>query len=119
VIVVEFPPPCEALTLNQRLHWTKRANLTAAWRKAAWVAALNGRSTTWDRDGQSVVTVHIPVKDRRRRDPANWAPTCKAAIDGLTDAGWLWPDDDQAHVLTTEPVLVVGAKTVRIEVTPR
>lgn len=118
MIVVEFPQPAPALTMNSRHHWAPKARWTAMWRKAAWAAAVAGR-TTWERDGQFVVTVYIPVKDKRRRDPHNWAPTMKACLDGLTDARWLWPDDDESHVLTTEPVLVVGAKTVRIEVTPR
>ncbi|MFD0889967.1 hypothetical protein ACFQ08_35955, partial [Streptosporangium algeriense] len=32
---------------------------------------------------------------RGRRDPANWYPSFKAAIDGLVDAGVLVDDDDR------------------------
>lgn len=33
--------------------------------------------------------------DSRRRDPNNWAPTAKAIVDGLVDAGVV--DDDSAQ----------------------
>lgn len=51
-----------------------------------------------------VVTYCFPERDRagrsqanRARDAANWAPTSKCLIDGLTAAG-IWPDDNDAWV---------------------
>ena len=43
-----------------------------------------------------VVTLHF--LDRRRRDVGNLAPTTKALIDGMVDAGLL-VDDSSAHVV--------------------
>jgi hypothetical protein len=40
--------------------------------------------------------MHFP--DHRRRDPANWAPTAKAVIDGLVDAK-VFTDDDHKHLI--------------------
>lgn len=114
MIVVEFPQPAPRLNLNGRHHYHAVGRWKAAWRQAAWVAAVN---TGHKNVGPSVVTMVLPVRDRRKRDPHNdW--TCKPAIDGLTDAGF-WPDDDSTWVSVSEPRFVVGAKTVRIEVTPR
>jgi hypothetical protein len=114
VIVVEFPQPAPRLNLNQRHHFHAVARWKAAWRKAAWVAAVN---TGHKNVGPSVVTIYLPVRDRRLRDGHN-DYSQKPAIDGLVDAGF-WPADDGRYVSTTEPVFVYGAKTVRIEVTPR
>lgn len=114
MIVVEFPQPAPLLSANDRQHWRARARWTAIWRKAAWAAARNGHKPV----GPSIVTVYLPVKDRRRRDPMNYYPTLKVCVDACVDA-LFWKDDAPEYVSTTEPVLVVGAKTVRIEVTPR
>jgi hypothetical protein len=37
--------------------------------------------------------------DNRRRDPHNWYPSIKAAIDGIVRSGAVLPDDDSKHVL--------------------
>lgn len=51
-----------------------------------------------------VVTYCFPEVDRtgrsqaeKKRDAANWAPTSKCLIDGLTASG-IWPDDDDRWV---------------------
>ena len=95
--VVVIPAPCSFLTANQRHHWAVKAKLTAAWRdRAAWSAqaaklpAIEGRV-------HIMATVH---RDTRlgRWDVTNWAPTAKAAIDGLVDAGVL-VDDSNRYVV--------------------
>lgn len=45
------------------------------------------------------------------RDPSNYLPAVKAAVNGLVDAG-LWPDDTAEFVSIAEPVLVKGQLVV-------
>lgn len=113
---IEFPPPAKALTMNQRLHWAQKAKLTQAWRSDTAWAAVARKPRLRDLP-PCLVTVHLPVKGNRRRDPHNWFPTIKPIIDGLVDAG-LWPDDTPDWVRCTEPVLVVGADMVRVVMEP-
>ena len=120
-LVVEFDPPAKCLTMNQRLHWAQRSKISRAWRDAARDAALDqvtpGGPDEWLPLEPSLVTVHLPVKGNRRRDPHNWFPTIKPIIDGLVDAG-LWPDDTPEWVRCTEPVLVVNGDRVRVHMEP-
>jgi len=118
VIEVRFGAPCKALTMNDRMHWAPKGRMTAAWREAAFWATRSAACPVPIPLPPSVVTVRIPVRDRRRRDPHNWFPTVKAVIDGLVDAGW-WPDDSSEWVTTTEPVLVPGGDAVIVHIEPR
>lgn len=59
------------------------------------------------------VSITLPVKDNRRRDPHNFLPACKAIIDGLIDAG-LAPDDTPNYITTTEPVLSTTQTNITI-----
>lgn len=111
-------PQRHVLTLNQRLHWRPKADITAALRL---IGQRAGRDTTRYQAAHAVVTVTWP--DRRRRDAHNVMPTVKALIDGLVDAGVL-PDDDDRHL--TGPDLRVapnpglkGYVGIRIELTPK
>ena len=99
--LVGFTAPDRLMTLNDRQHWAPRAKRTAIWRHAAGVAAHGIRPQL-----PSIVTIELPVIDRRRRDPHNYTPTMKACIDGLVDAG-AWPDDHAGFIVTCEPVLIV------------
>lgn len=83
------------LTANQRQHRMAVARSTAILRHAAALTAQAARATEFTR-AHVTVTVHWP--DRRRRDVLNIAPTVKACIDGMTDAG-LWSDDDDTHLI--------------------
>jgi len=117
-LVISFHPPAKLLNLNDGEHWTKRSPKVAQWRKAAWACGVNVRAKS-GRLGPSVVTVALPVKAERRRDPHNFTPTMKAIIDGLVDAR-LWPDDNSDWVTTTEPELVVdGPSLVVVTIRPR
>lgn len=92
------------LSANQRLHWSTRANLTGTWRRAAsWCA----RAAKVPALGPSLVVAELQMVPRRRVriDPANYAPTAKAAVDGLVDAG-IWPDDSSGWV--TGPDMRLG-----------
>jgi crossover junction endodeoxyribonuclease RusA len=84
------------ITANQRSGWHARARATKQWREiAAWRAF---RDLSGVRVQRARVVCELRFDSKRRRDPANWAPTAKAVIDGLVDAG-VFPDDDSAHVV--------------------
>ena len=91
-----IPAPAPFLNANHRPHWAARARDTRAWREAAWANARSKNLTP--RAARAHVTVVFHHADRRRRDVGNLAPTAKAIVDGLTDAG-LWPDDSDAHLV--------------------
>lgn len=110
------------LTANDKMHWTERSRLTMQLRQ--WGCLLG-------REGEGVARLHLTrarvefefaYPDRRRRDRHNLAPTVKALMDGLIDAGLL-PDDadrylDGPHTLiadkTTEKILGRPIYEVRI-----
>jgi hypothetical protein len=112
----EFLAPDVLLNMNDRTHWRKRAVQVKNWRTAAFAAT---RNTTYDLLPPCYVTITLPVRDSRKRDPSNWFPTAKACVDGMRDAG-LWPDDDSTWVTVMEPKL--EKRTVRyvtVELVPR
>lgn len=116
---IEFLPPDRLLSLNDRLHWAPQRQRARAWRLTAYATATELRQYPHRLPlAPSIVTVHLPVPDRRRRDPHNYFPTVKPVIDGLVDAG-LWPDDTPEWVTTTEPHLVTGTPLTSVRIHPR
>lgn len=113
-VVVTFERPAPLLNMNDRLHWRKKAAVVRKWRYAAYLAALAAK--VQPRTGRTLVKVTLPIRTpNTRRDPSNFAPTVKALIDGLTDAG-VWPDDHSGWVLTQEPTFTTGTLvTVELE----
>ena len=106
---VTVPAPCDWINANQRLHWAEKARRTKAWREAAFCAAH--RRGTFTQPVRIVCTVH---KTRAGRwDATNLAPTGKALIDGLVDAGVL-VDDDNTRVIG--PDMRAGDKSVAAHV---
>lgn len=103
------------MSMNDRDHWRTRARRVKDWREAAGWGAIGARVPE---QGPSLVEVFLPVRDRRRRDPHNYAPTLKAIVDGLVDAR-VWPDDTPEWVRTLEPTLVVGADVVVVRIEDR
>ena len=85
----------QMLTANERVHHYRRAEITRALRGHALQAAHYARTKKLNR---AHVTVTVAWPDRRRRDVLNLAPTVKALIDGMTDAG-CWDDDDDTHLV--------------------
>ncbi len=112
---ISFEPPCKTLTMNQRLHRMAEANLVKQWRQAACQAALDAELHIYV---PMRVTVTIPVKGNRRRDPLNWVATVKPILDGITDSG-AWPDDDSRWVTSTEPILEINGTHVHVHMEPR
>lgn len=118
-VTIEFPQPGPLMSMNDRPHWAAKARATANWRTATKIAALTADITA---PSPALIELQLPVPDRRRRDPMNYAPTMKAAIDGLVDAD-LWPDDTPEYVRTLEPTLYIAKRgeprTVRIVISER
>lgn len=89
---VELPAGLPLLNANKRAHWSVRRDRTKAIRAAAWAQA---RKTGVPRLDRAHIVCEYRPPDRRRRDVANWAPSAKAAVDGVVDAGVLADDSDE------------------------
>jgi len=88
--------PCgPLLTSNQRLHHQAKARITRQLRGEATILAKAAKIPALER---VQVWAWVIPPDRRKRDPANWYPSVKAAIDGIRDAGVI-PDDDAEHLV--------------------
>lgn len=89
------------VTSNQRLHWARKARLVAYLRNRSRLQARSGINdgtlTPYADDEKAVAWATIAYPTRRRADPNNIAPTTKAIVDGLVDAGLL-TDDDSKHL---------------------
>lgn len=83
------------INANKRYHWAKRAELTRYWREVANLAARSAVVAPLER---AHVTLTFHRADKREFDPSNLAPTSKACLDGLVDAGVV-PDDSRRFVV--------------------
>jgi crossover junction endodeoxyribonuclease RusA len=112
-MTVRFSQPADTLTMNHRWHWSRRSVVTRCWRSAAMFAAVAqlGAGPSARRRPPCMVRVTFPVAVDRRRDPHNMAPTVKAIVDGLVDAG-VWPDDTDTWVIVLDPRFAKVARTV-------
>lgn len=118
-LVLEAIAPGPLMSMNQRTHWATNAKAVKNWRYWASIVGRSYSSPRLNRRGPSIVTVELPVPDKRRRDPHNYIATVKPIIDGLVDAG-LWPDDTPEWVTVAEPRLIVRRDhLVRILIDPR
>lgn len=113
---VSFHKPAELLNLNDRHHWAKRARLVKEWRSMTGWVAVGFPKSMRPCPARVMVDVQLPVRRLQRRDAHNYAPTVKAIIDGLVDAGVL-RDDSTEFVITRDPTFVVGDQ-VTVTVTP-
>ena len=105
--VITLPAGLDLINANQRIHEKARARLTKKIRAAA-TEAVSENPALIDalaaaKPGPLFERAHIlgvlcPSTYGRRRDPANWYGSFKAAVDGLVDAGLL-DDDDHEHVV--------------------
>lgn len=87
-------PANEWCTSNDRLHWREKARRVAAIRRRSAVLARQQLTTV---DGPVMVVSCTRYRAGRGLDADAAAPTLKAVIDGMTDAG-IWADDDADHV---------------------
>lgn len=83
------------LSDNQRLFWAARNQRTQGWRLATFLRAKHDRLPKLD---YARIICELRFADARKRDPSNWAPTAKACVDGLVDAG-VFTDDDSTRVI--------------------
>jgi hypothetical protein len=96
--VIEMPAGIELLNANDHAgHWGRRKRLTEALREAAGWLAKQQRMPLLDQ--VRIAVEYQPPRLTRSRDGGNWAPSGKACIDGLRDAGVL-ANDDSKHVLS-------------------
>jgi crossover junction endodeoxyribonuclease RusA len=120
MVTLSFEQPADRLSMNGRYHWAVRSRRTQIWRHTASIHAHKtlGAPKAARAQPPSFVRVTFPVADNRRRDADNPAPTCKAIVDGLVDAG-LWPDDSPEWVETLGSRFAKGAGVVVVEIIPR
>ncbi|MGW2933978.1 hypothetical protein ACWDA7_19490 [Streptomyces sp. NPDC001156] len=113
--VITLPAGLKLLNSNQRLHHKRRAEYTKAIRDAAHEAvtecpalmdalAAANPGALFER-AHVLGVLHPPTNGRR--DPANWYPSMKAAVDGIVDAGVLEDDD---HTRLLGPDMRLGQK---------
>lgn len=113
-------PGSEWISQNGRYHWATKARRTRTLRA---LARLHARRTRLQPVSRVFATAYIQYPHTvGRADPANAAPTVKALIDGLVDAGIL-PDDDHTHLegplFKREPgACERGLHVVRLTLTP-
>lgn len=99
----------EWLSANQRLYWAVRADRVRSWRE---LAACRAREAKLPRLIRAHIICELNFTDLRRRDPSNWAPTAKACVDGLVDAG-VFVDDN--HTRVVGPDMRMGLKVPAAE----
>lgn len=108
------------LSANQRMHWAPKARST---RMLRWAGVSGARAEDIKDLGPTHVAAFIGYLRNGKADPANAAPTVKALIDGMVDAG-VWADDDSTHVigptyLRDPKSSTPGHYTVRLVLTPQ
>lgn len=104
--------PADFITMNGRLHPMARYRLEQVWARSVWANA--NRCPKPKINGFAIVQVTFGVNDLwRRRDPMNWAPTCKPIVDTLTRLGF-WPDDDSTRLSVCEPRFERSSKSIYI-----
>ncbi|MEU0656057.1 hypothetical protein ABZ485_27965 [Streptomyces albogriseolus] len=97
---ISLPVKTKLINANQNLHFRRKAELVKVIRNAAWTMARHSNIPALQR--AHIYFVIHPDTSIKRRDPGNWAPSAKAAVDGLVDAGVL-PDDDSTRLIGPDP----------------
>ena len=113
---LRFFPPTPPMSENalRGAHWGEFRNQLHPWRDAAYAVAKQEGVAKFP---PAEVTVTIPFRTKRRRDPSNYVGTVvKAVVDGLVLAG-VWPDDSPEWVTVAEPV-IAGPGQVAVELRP-
>lgn len=85
------------LTANDKHHWARKAALTKQLRRWGYLLGREGQGVARLHLTRARVEFEFAYPDRRRRDRHNLAPTVKALMDGLIDAGLL-PDDADRYL---------------------
>ena len=112
-------PDDQWLSSNQRLHWAPKGKRTKWLRDYAARRIWISKPSAPYKNGARI-TAHIGYASNTKADPNNAAPTTKALIDGLVEAG-MFIDDSHEWVLgpdhrrDTEKA-PRGFHTVRLEI---
>lgn len=104
--IVTLPIGLALINSNESQHPGRRARIVRALRAASAQAAVDNQAlhAAVQASAPGPVLAHAHIigvlhpHDRRKRDPANWYPSFKAAVDGIVDAGVL-ADDDSTRVI--------------------
>lgn len=102
--VIEFSiATSDVISANGREHHMTKARKT---RTVRLMAMLEATKLTFQRPTPLIDKAHVTVSIgwqplKRKRDADNLAPTVKAAIDGMVDAG-IFEDDNDEHRLSTK-----------------
>lgn len=116
MITIRLPYTTVPLRSNDRLHWRAKAVQVRAIREVAYLAGRELAERQGPIDWPVVITLVWEVADRRVRDVGASAPTLKAAIDGLVDAGVLLHDRHSIVVEERFRIEVGASKGVRLEI---
>ncbi|MFC9681326.1 hypothetical protein [Streptomyces sp. NPDC056948] len=113
--VIPLPVGLELINSNESQHRARRARIVKAIRgKAQEVvsecpALMEALAAA--KPGPLFQRAHVlgilHPNTNGRRDPANWYPSFKAAVDGIVDAGLL---DDDDHTRVAGPDMRLGSK---------
>lgn len=111
-MILTIPAPCQFINSNQRLHRMAQAKLTKTWREASAAAAYGVKPF----QPPVHITAHIWKPRAGRYDPNNLAPTTKAIVDGLVDAGLLADDSVDFVIGPDHRHGGKGAAEIRLEI---
>lgn len=101
---VAMPSRQKLLNANDRLNRYAKARIVKQLRTDAFKLAKHAKVPLLQR---AQIDCFYQPPDSRRRDPANWADSAKACVDGFVDAGML-SDDSTAYL--DGPFMRIGAK---------
>lgn len=106
-----YRAPARVWSINERLHWSARAELVREWRYCSKIETslfLRRHKIPHPIGSQVIVEMRLTFTDKRRRDAHNYVGTvCKAVVDGMVDAG-LVLDDSTQFLRLAEPRIDVG-----------
>lgn len=92
IVIPEAHFPGKLLNTNALRGQTRYiGRLSKPWRE---IGRLSAQGVTTRLDQPTRVWAEFTMKDNRRRDVGNFAPTVKALVDGFVDAGLLQDDCD-------------------------
>jgi len=108
---IALPAGTGLLSANQRLTRFPQAAMTKVIREAACLMTRHAKVPRLER--VHVLYIVHPESLSRRRDPGNWAPSAKAAVDGIVDAGVL-EDDNSTRLVGPDPRLGTPVKGTQL-----
>jgi crossover junction endodeoxyribonuclease RusA len=110
---ITLPWPPKQLSPNARVHWRQKAECVKSFRALCrWSAYTQGARPLVKDIVPMTITFHPP--DARRRDRDNMIASCKALMDGLSDAFGV----DDAYFIPTYAVgNIVASGAVVIDLT--